>query len=185
MRLLFIFIITFLFISLNVEKGDGKPLLFRLIKNIFGKGRKKPSSYKPPPKSPASGYERPSPNIPTESYKPPVQEPATTPKPSYLPAAPTPPPRKPLKPSYYAPPPPKPPQPVVPVVPTTPSSVRPSTVAPTPPPSIRPPPPPIIAPPPPIPEIGPPSPPPQLFPPIDDNYFDSVQTELINPSDGR
>ena len=184
MRLLFIFIITFLFISLNVEKGDGKPLLFRLIKNIFGKGRKKPSSYKPPPKSPASGYERPSPNIPTESYKPPVQEPATTPKPSYLPAAPTPPPRKPLKPSYYAPPPPKPPQPVVPLT-TTPSSVRPSTIAPTPPPSIRPPPPPIIAPPPPIPEIGPPSPPPQLFPPIDDNYFDSVQTELINPSDGR
>ena len=61
MKIFCIFFVIILCLLLNLEISDGKPLLFRLIKNIFRKGNKKPFSYKPPPKSPTSGYNRPPP----------------------------------------------------------------------------------------------------------------------------
>ena len=61
MKIFCIFFVIILCLLLNLELSDGKPLLFRLIKNIFRKGNKKPFSYKPPPKSPTSGYNRPPP----------------------------------------------------------------------------------------------------------------------------
>ena len=184
MKTVFVFAVIIVLVLLNADGGDGTPLFFRLMRNIFRKGNKKPSSYKVPPKSPSSSYNKPPPAVPSATYKPPPNvEPTTTPQnPSYLPPTSTPPSRPP-KPSYYAPPPPLPPQPVSPL-PTPPPSVRPPTPPPAPVPSMRPPPPPIIAPPPP-PQPGPPAPPPQLFPPIDDNYFDNVQTELITPNEGE
>ena len=79
MKIFCIFFVIILCLLLNLELSDGKPLLFRLIKNIFRKGNKKTFSYKPPPKSPTSGYNRPPPPaIPTATYKPPIREPTTT-----------------------------------------------------------------------------------------------------------